>query len=433
MNYLRINLRLFWKKEPIMFLLILLCSFTAAVILHFSLGMIFHYQENRRRGDIDAYTMDVIYSDLENAQRTNNPDYAQKAANYLTVEDNIDYMTVGEMRDFLNEIPKELFMNCNRMTVNSYYDAENASVEFFDDTGGMGTNNVYLVRFSFHYDEATGIVSPFNKKTEKLIYGNYLTIEDETNGSHNAVIGIGVYNDLFVDERKKDHEWGYNTTYDSDYDFSAHTEFTLFGENYHIVGVTDGTDIDIPFNSLNDNVPICTFWSNCMTFLYDLPVTNQQEEHLRQYLDKNYSGYLRVKELKHTYINASYYSMLIAVQVLIILVTVTNIAIIFRYILMKRKRQIAIFKLCGCRSCTAMFMAEGIVLTVPVFLIGSLVYLLLLRPVFGRMFVFMSAAYTPLNLLLIFFLFSSLSTLALYISVCPIVNKTPVVIWKEER
>ena len=432
MNYLRTNLRLFQKQEPVMFFLILLCSFTAAVILYFSLGMIVHYQENKRRGDINAYDIRIYYDALENAQRADNPNYEQKAVDYLAAEKNMDYMTVGELHSFLKDVPKALFMNCNQLIVNSYYDAENASVKFVDDSGAMGTNNIYLVRFNFHYDEATEIISPSTKTTERLIYGDYLSIEDETFGNHHAVIGIGVYNDLFVEGRKKDPESGYDLTYDSSYDFEEHTEFTMFGETYHIVGITDGVDIDIPFNSLKDDLPICTFWPTCMTFLYDVPVTNQQEEFMRQYVETEYPGYLSVEELEHTYINTSFYTMLIAVLVLVILIAVTNIAVIFRYILMKRRKQIAIFKLCGCRTCTALFVGEGMALTVPAFLVGTLVYLLLLRPLFGEMFVFMNAAYTPWSLISVFLLFAVLAFLSLYISVCPIVNQTPVAIWKEE-
>lgn len=433
MNYLRFNLRLFLKKEPIMFILILVCSFAAAFILYFSLGMITHYQENRRRGDINAYEMSVIYNDLESAQRTEMQDYDKKAEQYLSVEKNINYMTVGELHQFLNNVPKELYMDCNQLIVNSYYDVEDVSVKFIDSSGAMGTNNIYLVRFSFHYDEASGIISPSTKTNEKLIYGDYLSIEDEAYGNHNAVIGIGVYNDLFVEGRNKIPELGYNVTYDKSYDFSENTEFTLFGESYHIVGITDGTDIDIPFNSLNNDLPICTFWSTCMTFLYNVPVTSQQEEYLRQYLESHYQGHLGIKDLKHTYINTSFYTMLIIVLVLVILISSTNIAIIFRYIMMKRKKQIAIFKMCGCQSCTTMFLGEGIVLTQPSFMIGALVYYIFLRPVFEKTFVFMSFAYTLWNLLIVFILFTVLSLLALYISVCPIVSKTPVTIWKEEE
>lgn len=432
MHYLYTNLHLFRKKEPIMFFLILLCSFIAAIILYFSLGMIIHYQENRRRGDINAYEMTVYYNDLEDAQRAEISDYSQKAENYLAVEKNLQYMTVGELHSFLKEIPKTLFMNCNQMLMNAYYEADDASVEFVDDSGAMGTRNVYLCRFAFHYDEATDIISPFTKKAGKLIYGDYLSTEDEIYGNHNAVIGIGVYNDLFVEGRKKDPELGYNVTYDSGYNFTEHTEFTLFGETYHIVGITDGVDIDIPFNSLKNDVPICTFWSDCMIFLYDVPVTVQQEELLRQYVETEYPGYLSVENLEHTYQNVSFYTVLIVVLVLVILIAVTNIAVIFRYILMKRKKQIAIFKLCGCQNCTAMFIGEGILLTVPAFFIGSFVYLLLLRPVLDKMFVFMDAAYTPWNLFSVFCLFAVLSVLALCVSAYPIVHQTPAAIWKEE-
>ena len=432
MKYIHTNLRLFWKKEPAMFFLILLCSFTAAVILYFSFGMIIHYQENRRRGDIDAYDMRVYYNALESAQRSDNPDYQQKAKDYLTTEKNMQYMTVGDLRNFLENVPKTLFINCNQLIVNSYYDADNAYVEFVDDSGAMGSGNIYQVTFSFHYDEATEIISPSTKTNENLIYGDYLSIEDETYGTHNAVIGIGVYNDLFVDGRKKDPELGYNITYDNSYNFEDHTEFTLFGETYQIVGITDGTGIDIPFNSMKDDEPICTFWSTCMTFLYDTPITNQQEEFLRQYVEDAYSGYLSVEELEHTYINASFYTMLIVVLVLVILIAVANIAIIFRYILMKRRKQIAIFKLCGCKNCVAMFVEEGLLLTIPAFAVGTLVYLLLLRPVFSKLFAFMYLAYTSWNLLYLFLLFAVLALLALFISVYPVVSKTPETIWKEE-
>ena len=129
MKYLVINLRQLRKKEPIMLVLILMCSFTAAVILYFSLGMIMHYQENRRRGDINSYEMSVLYNELEQAQRSQNTDFQQKAENYLSTEKNLEYMTVGGLRSFLKNVPKALFMNCNQMIVNSYYDADDVSVE----------------------------------------------------------------------------------------------------------------------------------------------------------------------------------------------------------------------------------------------------------------------------------------------------------------
>ncbi len=52
MKYIHKNLKNFAKSEPLMILLIMLCSVFAANVLYFSLGLISHYQEQKRVGDI---------------------------------------------------------------------------------------------------------------------------------------------------------------------------------------------------------------------------------------------------------------------------------------------------------------------------------------------------------------------------------------------
>lgn len=89
----------------------------------------------------------------------------------------------------------------------------------------------------------------------------------------------------------------------------------------------------------------------------------------------------------------SYYSTVILIAVLIALCASVNIAILYQYVLERRKQTLAVFMLCGCtkRRAFYMYMAEIVLLSSAGFLIGVVCWRQLLMPVLLGMFPFMSS------------------------------------------
>ena len=424
MKYIHKNLKNFAKSEPLMILLIMLCSVFAANVLYFSLGLISHYQEQKRVGDISSYELCVQYKDLYEAKVHCDENYVQIARDY-------DYLTIGEFKQMLGSLNTDMYRDCSMIYTDIVYDDEFANVEF--DGNGMSTKSLTVIPFRFKYDPATEIISNAVANSERNIYGQNLSVEDYIYASKKASIGIGIYNDLFV-ENKKQTETGYATSYDDTYNFEDNKEIELFGIDYEIIGITENIGIELPLSSIPDDEKLRTFFPDMVMFVYDMPVTNTQYKALCDYIDENYAGKLCVKELDFTYDNSSYYSQLIAIMLFIVVISSVNIAIIFRYILIKRRRKIAVFKLCGCTESklNCMFVAEAMLPVFSAFFVGTMFYFAALKPIFCDMFVYMNTFYSINNIISAFSLFMLSCVMVLFIFTFSITIRTPISVWKEE-
>lgn len=438
MKYLIKNLKHFFRDDKAMAFLCIFCSFLTAVVIFFSVGLIQHFQKQREYGDSDSYDMTIAYTSLRNLMQTQNADYKETALSYK------HYLTVGELKALLREVDPSVLNNCSIINISAMYSTNTDSIHCeYLDGGGLSINNIDLANLYFCYDKQadmfTATVSDQKNAmklsaAQPLLFGKRLTNEDYIDGRKNIVMGIGVFNDLFVSDRKK-AEYGYNTEISNTFDYALPKSFTAFGEDYQIIGITQRADeLTLPISSLPDTMILKSIGPYLLSLHYDVPITHLQYTYLNAMLEDRFDGELSVREIDFHHRYAVFYSMMLSAVCMIAIIAAINIALMFRYVILKRKRQIAVFKLCGCSGfkMILIFFGEVMVLIVPSFLIGMFVYFSAVSRKMQEIFIYMRDVYTNKVCIVSCLIAIAILGFILFLAIWDVIRRNPLKNWKGE-
>jgi ABC-type antimicrobial peptide transport system permease subunit len=403
MNFAVLNLKHSLKKEKAITALILICSFAASFMLLFALGAITHFQKQNEYGDTESYELSVVYTDLMRAKQEQNPQYAEYAQSYD------GYLSFGDLKKLKSMLDNSVMERCNNIYSGVLFKTEHNDITVqFASTGGMFATGMTLISLRYMYDSSTNLFYMNEKDSldsgamsyrDQPISGRHINQGDYLEQHRNAAIGIGIFNDLYT-EKKYETECGYNTSVDSSFDYGGNYTIELFGEQYQVVGVLNGTDIEIPVSALPDEARLISIMPDALTLQYDFPVTHLQYTYLQEALEKAYAGRLSVKPIEFEHHNRTFYLLMIALIVGISLISSVIIAIMMHYIFSKRKQQIAIFKIFGAANhhINRYLFAECGMMILPAFFAGAVVYLLAVKNKITDIYIYSFHAYTPQNI-----------------------------------
>ena len=348
MQYLIKNIRLFFRKDAVMAYLCISCSFIAAMVLFFSVGLIHHFQKHREYGDSDSFDMTIAYTELHKLMQDQNEDYIKAALSYE------HYLSVGSIKSILQDVDSYVLNNCVLINVSALYGNNTDSINWnYLNGGGLVLNNVELANFYFCYDAQSDLFTATvsDKKdamglttVKPLLFGERLANDDYINCKKNMVMGIGLFNDIFVSGLEKTSD-GYHTEISEEYDYSLPKSFTMFGEEYQIIGISQRADeVTIPISSLPDTIILKSIGPYALTLHYDVPITHLQYTYLKSMLEDKFNGDLFVREIDFHHRYAAFYSMMLSAVCMIAIVAAINIALIFRYVTVKRKNRLQYLK-----------------------------------------------------------------------------------------
>lgn len=422
------------KSEKMIFLLIILCSFISSVIIYFAYGLGYNFSMQKTIGEASSYEIQLMYKGLAAAKSEQNEAY-------IDIESNYKYFSFGELKKLISKIDPSLFLNCNTISTNLAYDSENTTVSF-DESGGMAFSNLYLVNLYFLYDKSSGYFS-MTKNMERInnpysafysvIDGKGLVNEDFLDGNKKAVVSVGVFNDLYIDKKNKT-DFGYNADYDNEFSKIDNPIININGMQYDIIGLSQENSISIPVSSLNDDTVINTFMPDLLVFSYDVPVTHEQYTQLKNLVEAQYPELLTVKEIDFEKKDTDYFNLMLIISALIAVISLVNTAIMFRYVLMKRRKQIAVFRLCGCPNMSLLknFISEVMLMIIPSGIIGALIYFLFLKQYLIKYFIYLNGAYSLKDIIMIYAGYILLSIIILLVMIFNSLKRMPVTLSKEE-
>ncbi len=328
------NLRNFFRKDKMILLVTTLCTFVSAFLLYFSFGIYQNAHAMKEEAEIDMKQLDIT--------------------------------PVTESEESL--LTKELLCR--------YLSALSPSV--LDDAEIIYTSSVHPPYFErlpeegggydrFHYrfriqNGSYGISVRTKESWENngmIISGRYLTDEEEATGAKVAVVANA-------------HGSGRNPQ------TIAHqiseNEIELFGETYQIVGEYSGgwsTPV-IPFLSIPNNSKL-----DILSFVFSSNITRSQYNEMKLQADITIPGILEFPELDFPDTDTMYlYNNVMLISVLLSLLSAINFAMLYHYILEKRNRTLATFRICGCTKGKAViiYLGECLILSIPFFLIGAFAF-----------------------------------------------------------
>lgn len=359
-KYVKKNIAAFAKKETVIFVITVFCILVSSFILNFSYGLFRNY---KTAADEKVYEL------------TN---YESKAP-----ENTKFNVTVGELRKYVEALSSDTTNRITTIYCSTAYDSVSwdeglsEKFEFFP-----------YIRSDTVYRNGEFISSSSNLevwKNEGYLTGRYITDEEEKTGAYVTVIPE-------VDLRN----------HITDAYIKIGDTVEIFGQEYKVIGKHNlGTrSPKIPFVNIPAEIKLSDFG-----FIFDKPITRAAYDNLKNTADQVIPGKLMFPELQLPDDETlSLYNNIILISAFVALLSAMNFAMLFLFILDKRKISLAVMSVCGARrwQITLIYLCECLVLTVPAFTAGVFIFDILLKNLLTDFFPYMLDAFHPLIYLLIF-------------------------------
>lgn len=358
------NIKSFFINNFIIFILLVISTITSAIVIFFSYGVYQNYNT------ILSYKEDDLSDDYIGIN------YVNTGSEYVTKRDLLNCLS--EIDDISNELREQIIQ----------YDVE-----------GIIDNNSYEFKF-LYCDGKFKVAEEFKenlKKYDNLTEGTYWSDYEEANG-----IRVALISDPAV--------FGEISALDS---IKYVNQLKIGGKIYDIIGKQAWNEKGamFPFSTVADEQLLT---STLISFNSAVSVKTYNQ--IRDVFN-NYMGDKAVFEEIRTIDKDTYYTYktVILISVFIALIAAINFMILYRYIMSTRKRTTAIFRILGLTPAKLNFMnmSECIILIVPFFILGMVLYQTVFLPRLHTYFVYMQDAYTPFVYFLLFVIFISVSLIVI--------------------
>ena len=358
------NIKSFFINNFIIFILLVISTITSAIVIFFSYGVYQNYNT------ILSYKEDDLSVDYIGIN------YVNTGSEYVTKRDLLNCLS--EIDDISNELREQIIQ----------YDVE-----------GIIDNNSYEFKF-LYCDGKFKVAEEFKenlKKYDNLTEGTYWSDYEEANG-----ICVALISDPAV--------FGEISALDS---IKYVNQLKIGGKIYDIIGKQAWNEKGamFPFSTVADEQLLT---STLISFNSAVSVKTYNQ--IRDVFN-NYMGDKAVFEEIRTIDKDTYYTYktVILISVFIALIAAINFMILYRYIMSTRKRTTAIFRILGLTPAKLNFMnmSECIILIVPFFILGMVLYQTVFLPRLHTYFVYMQDAYTPFVYFLLFVIFISVSLIVI--------------------
>lgn len=356
MKYVFNNIRAFAKNETVIFVITVLCILVSSFILNFSYGLFRNY-------------------------KTASEEKVYELTNYISeAPENTEFdMTVGELRQYVEALSSD---TVGRIT-SIYCVSSTGALEEYD----FPENFLPYIRSDTIYRNGEFLASSSNLETWKsegyITEGRYFDDEEEKTGALVTVVPEVNANNKPTDIKIGD-------------------TITLFGQDYKIIGKHSLgiRSPKIPFVNIPKELKLGDFG-----FIFNGPITRSAYDDLKATADRVLPGKLAFPELQLPDDDTlSLYNNIILISAFVAVLSAMNFAMLYLFILDKRKNTLAVMCVCGARRfhVTMIYLCECLVLSAPSFAAGIFIFDILLKNVLKDFFPYMLEAFHPFIYFLIF-------------------------------
>lgn len=351
-KYLRHNIKVFYTREKFIFSLIILCAFLTGIMIPFIDGIYCNFMEKVKSQDNGLILLYITFENDPANQR-----YADKK------------LIESCLEEFPEEIMKEV-----KMFFASFRDEEGSLVE---------------CRFTMRQQE----YYPCTVYRDNLVrfddLNGYFTEEDEKRG--NPVVVVPQESGNIGDKL-----W-------------------IYGKNFTIVGTYDGAGGTgrkfIPFAAIEEDAVL---EDTGFVIAFYQPVTKKQYDTIKKIMESKTEGMAIMPDMPMLdQYRRSLYNTVLMVTALIGFSISLNFLIIYQYIWKQRKRQMAIFMVCGMdkRRLFCLLMSEYITMILPSIMLGMIVFHIAVRPIVQWMLPYLKNSYLIGSYFTMLLIFTGISVL----------------------
>ncbi len=386
MKHIIKNIRDFAKNQTLFFVLMVLCVVGSSIIMLFSFGVYQNFKLEKLEFDRTQSEFHIYFytSDKDELGQTINVEY-------------FGGITKGEVEECVTAFNETTYDALELIVVRYVPKKENsisisAGKEFEKDVYSRFRyqNGRYIPNYASHENLKMGNIE---------MEGTFFTEEMYNSGDK---IVRAVKNEL-----NEDGKWYYE------------------GIAYEPVLIMDGASNDVPFPAIEPDVEV-----EMVYFDFYIPPSSAQYNEIVDTFKAKFGDKMVLDPIEPFYQEDYWlYDTIIMVAVMIAIVAAVNIVILYHYILLKRRKTLAVFMLCGCTKsrAVAMYLAESMLLTVPMYALSAAFYHYLLMPVLEKVFPFISTAYSFKLYALVFAIYVVVCALAMFILSSIMVRKHSIV------
>lgn len=274
-------------------------------------------------------------------------------------------------------------------------------------------------RISLYFTVENGCIKPSTrfeenlKKNGNLLSGEYFNEEQEAVGERVALVrAVDDELDLGCTEAittrvEGDKRW-----------------VEIQGKEYEVIGYHSQLATPFfPFESLDET----TTFQDVMDIVFKNPITISEYNDIKKNFEYVFGNDVTVPDMDIPESENYYlYNTIIIISILIAILAAVNFAVLYRYILSRRTKTLAVFRMCGCTKFTAlrMFLSECMFITVPLFALTTIIYDKFMLPKLGQHFEYIESAYSFKLYLLIFGIYIAATFVVLTVMISRFLGKT---------
>lgn len=370
MKYVIKNLKSFVRTEKMIFLLIILCVSSSAIIINFAFGLYQNYNivKTDEESGLKSIGIEIVKSDMVT-------------------------------KDILKECLFSISESTNN-NIDMYY--VSPIIEPFYSNQDLGWGSIHI-RFTIKQNKIAPC-TVFKENMERdgtIISGNYFSDIQESTGQNVVIVSNDSGDELSCTDSIVSRVEG-------DKQF-----VTIQGKEYEVIGIYKMANTPlIPFNSLDDS----TQFQEQIMIGFAKSITRSQYDEIRNSFQSYFGEAISIPELDIPETENYYlYNTIILISFFIALLAAINFAVLYKYILEKRKKSIVIFRICGCRRSKALgiFLSECMLITIPVFVISTSFYSTIILPILDKSFKYIKDAYNIEVYIIIFAIYIITSIIVL--------------------
>ena len=395
MNYSLKNLSSVFTRQRLLAVLLVLNVVVSCLVICFSYGLYQSYNVVIEEGENPVYKELTIKA--SDGKKHRSDEY----------EIDLSEVTIGEFTAMLTSLSDDLTDNISSIDlflgVDQNLYCECTDQEAVSDTG-VYANYIHLdVKHHMIISGGTdvGCISDEDYSSGKKL----VALGTEMFGSHGGTIG-------------------YSSKSYTAVPLTDEKNIIIEGEPYEILrinGYLEGRMI-FPITSLSDDKLLWTdpISNDVFTIRFNEPIKASQYNELSEAVNKYFGDRAELPKLDFKGAEELYYyRTVLLISVVIAILAAINMAVLYRYILERRSRELAIFRICGCTGHEAvrMYLAECLTVSLPLFALSELLWHLLLMPRLAGLFEHFENAYSFKLYAAIFGIYAVSVTVVMYIMI----------------
>lgn len=376
------NIRGLVKNEPGLFAVMLITVFSSALLLYFSYGLYQNY--NVRLIENSSEYKELVLEVGEGQTLTKGGLCSFVEALPRATADNVEIFLVnaasGSIADH-RPVTEELHNELAEKYGGEVMTDEEGRFCGFDENTVLTDYNGAIFYFRFRYKDGGYKYIQLPEESlhdgRTLISGRFWSDEEYNSGAKAAV---GPSAAVMTNERvsflfENGKAW-------------------LWGEQYEIIGTAEANALPTPpITAAPDDLELMPY----LNLYFVNALTKAEYSDLKNTAEAVLPGMFRFEELTFPDSESVYvYNNIILISVLIAVVSAVNFVMLYRCILKRRSRTLAIMRLCGCslKRALAACIVECLVIGIPTFAVGLAVFVPLMKGRLSQVFPYIQGAYS---------------------------------------